>query len=163
MFGYLLAMVNIWFYFISMGWIMWYVSFLMWVHVFGHVIFREWWRTMGTDSCGFTLFHVLHCSSRGTVWNVTFIFGPNIFFHPPRLPFALLAAGPPCSLFIFLCSSVHCRNRLGFGPRGDESNKKVQLANVISENLAPRLEHTWTYKSILIFFNVWTFWFVRIC
>lgn len=45
-----------------------------------------------------------------------------------------MAAGPPCSLFIFLSSSVHKRHQLG--PRGDESNLKVKLSNLLTENLA---------------------------
>ena len=51
-----------------------------------------------------------------------------------RLPGALLAAGPPCSLFVWLCCSVHRRHELGV--RGDERNVKVKLSNYITENLA---------------------------
>lgn len=52
-----------------------------------------------------------------------------------RLPHGLLAAGPPCSLFVWLCCSVHQRFRNGFGCRGNEQNLKTKLANFISENL----------------------------
>lgn len=55
----------------------------------------------------------------------------------PRLPYGLIAAGPPCSLFVWLCCSVHLRHVLG--PRGNEENAKVKLANYISENLVARL------------------------
>jgi hypothetical protein len=52
----------------------------------------------------------------------------------PRLPFGMLAAGPPCSLFIWLSCSVHKRHL--YGPAGDQSVPKVALANIITENLA---------------------------
>lgn len=50
------------------------------------------------------------------------------------LPFGMLAAGPPCSLFIWLSCSVHKRHL--YGPAGDQSVPKVALANIITENLA---------------------------
>ena len=45
------------------------------------------------------------------------------------LPGALLALSPPCSLYIFLSSSVHGRSKLL--PYGNVSNWKVQLSNRI--------------------------------
>lgn len=50
------------------------------------------------------------------------------------LPYGLLAAGPPCSLFVWLSCSVHRRHVVG--PAGDESLVKVRLSNYITENLA---------------------------
>ena len=49
-----------------------------------------------------------------------------------RLPYGLVCAGPPCSLFVWLCTSVHRRHEMF--PRGNESNPKVRCANVITEN-----------------------------
>ena len=46
---------------------------------------------------------------------------------------ALVVAGPPCSLFIFLSSSVH-RRRKG-REEGDTSNPGVRLANLIVDNM----------------------------
>lgn len=60
------------------------------------------------------------------------------------LPGALLAAGPPCSLFVWLCCSVHRRHQLGV--RGDESNVKVKLSNYITENLAVCIRALWKVK-----------------
>lgn len=54
-----------------------------------------------------------------------------------RLDHGLLAAGPPCSLFIWLSSSVHMRHAVGC--RGNEGNLKVKLANYITENLVSGL------------------------
>lgn len=51
-----------------------------------------------------------------------------------RLPLGLVAGGPPCSLFVWLCTSVHRRREIF--PRGDERNPKVLCANVITENFA---------------------------
>lgn len=50
--------------------------------------------------------------------------------------FAAIVAGPPCSLLIFLSSSVHKRHSALHGPTGDESVPKVKLSNVISRNMA---------------------------
>jgi len=47
----------------------------------------------------------------------------------------LVTCAPPCSLFIFLSSSVHLRYLPQFGPYGDLSNFKVRLANVIVRNM----------------------------
>ena len=44
----------------------------------------------------------------------------------------LLFAGPPCSLFVFMSSSVHRRSARH--PRGDERNFKVRLSNLIASN-----------------------------
>lgn len=49
-----------------------------------------------------------------------------------RLPFGLVCGGPPCSLFVWLCTSVHRRHEMF--PRGNESNPKVRCSNVITEN-----------------------------
>ena len=62
------------------------------------------------------------------------IFYKNSFLHQTRLPGALLFAGPPCSYFVFMSSSIHKRSRLG--PRGDESHCGVRLGNLLTENLA---------------------------
>lgn len=62
------------------------------------------------------------------------IFYKNPFLHQTRLPGALLFAGPPCSYFVFMSSSIHKRSRLG--PRGDESHCGVRLGNLLTENLA---------------------------
>lgn len=48
------------------------------------------------------------------------------------LPFGLIMAGPPCSLFVFLSSSVH--KRKVSQPMGDTSNPKVRLSNRILIN-----------------------------
>ena len=45
----------------------------------------------------------------------------------------LLMWGPPCSMFIFLSSSIHKRSRRR--PHGDEKRKSVRLANVIVRNM----------------------------
>ena len=46
----------------------------------------------------------------------------------------LIMAGPPCSLWIFLSSSVHRRS--DDCPEGDTSNRKVRMSNLIVRNLA---------------------------
>ena len=46
---------------------------------------------------------------------------------------ALLVAGPPCSLFVWLSCSIHLRHQVGV--QGDVGNVKVLLSNVITENL----------------------------
>ena len=46
----------------------------------------------------------------------------------------LIMAGPPCSMWTFLASSVHCRSNQC--PEGDTSNKKVRMSNLIVRNLA---------------------------
>ena len=46
----------------------------------------------------------------------------------------LIMAGPPCSLFVFLSSSVHKRSTCC--PEGDTSNASVRMANLIVRNLA---------------------------
>ena len=47
-------------------------------------------------------------------------------------------AGPPCSLFVFLSSSVH---RRGVGHElGDTSRVQVRLANLVVENTIVLLE-----------------------
>lgn len=48
---------------------------------------------------------------------------------------ALVCAGPPCSLWIFLSSSVHCRNSATHGIHGNPVHEKTQLSNVIVENM----------------------------
>lgn len=48
----------------------------------------------------------------------------------------LILGGPPCSLNIFLSSSVHRRHDPAFGPLGDTSNFKVRLSNMIASNTA---------------------------
>ena len=48
------------------------------------------------------------------------------------LPGALIVLGPPCSLFVWMSSSVHCRSELR--PMGDESRFVVRMANAISRN-----------------------------
>ena len=50
---------------------------------------------------------------------------------------AALVAGPPCSLMVNACVSVH--KRAADNLRGDESNFKVRLSNRIWENFAPLL------------------------
>ncbi len=51
--------------------------------------------------------------------------------------FALLFAGPPCSLFVWLSSSVH--RRCAKNLLGNTANYKVRLSNLIVANLAPLL------------------------
>lgn len=41
-------------------------------------------------------------------------------------------AGPPCSMFVFLSSGVH--KRTAAQPSGDQSHKKVRLANLVASN-----------------------------
>ena len=41
-------------------------------------------------------------------------------------------AGPPCSMFVFLSSGVH--KRTAAQPNGDQSHKKVRLANLVASN-----------------------------
>lgn len=48
---------------------------------------------------------------------------------------ALVCAGPPCSLWIFLSSSVHCRNSASHGIHGNPVHEKIQLSNVTVENM----------------------------
>ena len=77
----------------------------------------------------------------------------------PRLPYGLLACGPPCSLFIWLSVSVHRRHVLP--PRGDETNPKVYCANVITENcVALPLNEVNVFESLVCFaiacfFGIW--------
>ncbi|CAE7418727.1 RHM1 [Symbiodinium pilosum] len=47
---------------------------------------------------------------------------------------ALIVAGPPCSLNIWLSSSV--RKRSFQNPSGDQENQKVRLSNLIASNMA---------------------------
>ena len=47
---------------------------------------------------------------------------------------ALVTAAPPCSLFVWLSSSVHRRNKGPYGPYGDVRRYKVRLANLIVKN-----------------------------
>ena len=49
-------------------------------------------------------------------------------------PRGLVAGGPPCSLFIFLSSSVHQRSQENL--LGNQQNSKVRLANQIVRNTA---------------------------
>ncbi|CAJ1379183.1 unnamed protein product [Effrenium voratum] len=46
--------------------------------------------------------------------------------------FALIVAGPPCSMFIFLSSSQHQRHI--WGPCGNPFDRATQLANLIASN-----------------------------
>lgn len=46
----------------------------------------------------------------------------------------LLFGGPPCSMFVWISSSVHQRSPQR--PRGDESNFKVRMSNTIVANMA---------------------------
>lgn len=48
------------------------------------------------------------------------------------LPGALVAAGPPCSLFVAACQSIHRRSMCN--PWGNTANQKVRLANRIWKN-----------------------------
>eukprot|EP00435_Cladocopium_sp_Y103_P006427 s521_g2.t1 len=64
------------------------------------------------------------------------------------LPYGLISAGPPCSLFIFLSASVHLRHSLGV--RGNEKNRKVKLANFITENLATCIRAVMRIKYIFV-------------
>ena len=50
----------------------------------------------------------------------------------------IVIAAPPCSMFIYLSSSIHRRNKLN--PAGDTSIDKVRMANLIAENTAWLLE-----------------------
>ncbi len=45
----------------------------------------------------------------------------------------ILFAGPPCGLFVFISSSVHKRS--ASRPYGDEGNRNVRAANMLSSNL----------------------------
>jgi len=51
----------------------------------------------------------------------------------------LLLGGPPCSLFIFLSSSMHRRSPAM--PRGDESRRAVRLSNLVVDNCVVILTH----------------------
>ena len=53
-----------------------------------------------------------------------------------RMEGGLILAGPPCSYFVFMSSSIHQRATLG--PRGNELHQGVRLANLITENLVSR-------------------------
>ena len=43
-----------------------------------------------------------------------------------------MVCGPPCSLFVAACQSVHCRSKLD--PKGDQRRWSVRCANRIWEN-----------------------------
>jgi len=45
---------------------------------------------------------------------------------------SLIMMGPPCSLFVWLSSSVHWRSL--FGPAGDPNHVGTQMANAIARN-----------------------------
>ena len=45
----------------------------------------------------------------------------------------LLVAGPPCSLWVYMSSSVHRRSK--HAPEGDVANAKVRLANLVVRNV----------------------------
>lgn len=70
------------------------------------------------------------------------------------VPRALVVLGPPCSLFIWLSSSVHRRSL--YRPDGDTSRLAVRLSNAISRNtvasLAARISvlenHTNMYQDV---------------
>ena len=49
------------------------------------------------------------------------------------VPGGLILAGPPCSLYIFLSSSMHQRSKAR--PLGDTCNAKVRLSNLIVSNM----------------------------
>lgn len=53
------------------------------------------------------------------------------------VPEGLATLAPPCSLFVWLSSSVHLRNIKGYGPYGQTGNYKVRLANRIALNVVP--------------------------
>lgn len=50
----------------------------------------------------------------------------------------LIFAGPPCSLFVYMSSSVHCRTSRCL--LGDTRNFRVRLSNLLVENLAVLLD-----------------------
>ena len=54
-----------------------------------------------------------------------------------RLPGALLVAGPPCSLFVYMAVGTHLRSL--YGMYGDTSLRSVRMANAIARNFATRL------------------------
>ena len=54
------------------------------------------------------------------------------------LPFGLALAGPPCSWFIFLSSSMH--RRTAASPEGDLSEARVRLSNLITANCVALLQ-----------------------
>ena len=50
------------------------------------------------------------------------------------VPGGAVVAGPPCSLFVGACQSIHRRTRSC--PLGDTRNLKVRLSNLIWDNFA---------------------------
>ena len=54
------------------------------------------------------------------------------------LPKGLALAGPPCSWFIFLSSSLH--RRTAASPAGDLSELRVRLSNVVAANAVALLK-----------------------
>lgn len=54
-------------------------------------------------------------------------------------PGGLILAGPPCSLWTFMSSSVHKRNDAC--PEGDTGNRKVRMSNLLVSNLVTVLQH----------------------
>lgn len=84
------------------------------------------------------MFIDVHCAV-----NTRLVIFPDPFimravFVPRLIPFGLVMGGPPCSLFIGACASVHCRRPWRL--LGDESNRKIRLANLIWENVASGLQ-----------------------
>lgn len=62
--------------------------------------------------------------------------GCRAFMHMASrlVPGGVIVGGPPCSLFVWISSSVHKRTRQL--PLGDETNFKVRMANRLTRNMA---------------------------
>ena len=81
---------------------------------------------------------------------------PKIFhlFLGRLVPHGLVCGGPPCSLFVGACASIH--ERSFWRPLGDQSRFKVRMSNQIWFNTAPRFkwEAVCFWKFLDCFWNV---------
>ena len=71
-------------------------------------------------------------------------------FHMCRCeaPLGMILCGPPCSLFVFMSSSVHRRS--GFIPYGDQSKRCVRAMNQLLINLVVLLALAHTRKQFIL-------------
>lgn len=58
---------------------------------------------------------------------------------------ALVTCAPPCSLHIWLSSSIHRRHMAAYGPYGNRANRKVRLSNLILLNMVGACDDVYVY------------------